>query len=801
VITLSSFDYASFNNILHYETYDPMTQIFHNKQSQGFILEAAALTGASEETAKIFTSILIDVLPKNADLQIMLWGSDKIGEKLNNFEKHRSGLGDIYALIAKKRIEYLKKGAHQSLISQGIMLLRDFRLFLSVSLPAKKDQNLVRELVRLREDIKSTMQSINFSTKIVDVEQFISVITDILHPSSDVNPTKQRWNPHDSLSMQVIDPEYSMRVYKDRLLIENEKEVFDVRALTVRNFSESAVLWQMEEAIGQLYNPFLQIPCPFLLSFSIRLQDSELSSLFTTVKSINSEKTANSKQSSFSRLLPKKHRELQHIQDRLEQGDKLVKTHFQIILFCKENEADVAEKKVRNLFDSNGWELKKTRYLQLQSLLAALPMRMTEGMYTDMKLFGRLKTITAFNAANVSPLIGEWNGTETPMLLLAGRRGQLAAFSPFDNQNGNFNVVIAAPSGKGKTTFSLEYVFGLRSAGNKVWVIDIGHSYQKLCNILGGTFIEFKSENVICINPFTYISDFEETRELLNALLAAMARPTSRVNDEENAYLEQAIKAAWFLKGNEATITTIAEWLTSQESSICKNLYLLLSSYIKGGKYERYFEGKSNIDLSNSFVVLELQELKNKKALRRIVMMVLMFQINQTMYFGERTIKKTLILDEFWQHFDDQSDGMSEFINEYARTVRRFTGSLVAIAQAIEDYFKNNATMAVYDNSDYMIVMGQKEESIALLAKSEKFILNPMSEMLFKSLRKTDEYSECIIKSPSGLSVHRIMLDPFSRILYSSKGEEFDAVQLLEKQGYSLCDAIEIVARKFTHAS
>ena len=68
--------------------------------------------------------------------------------------------------------------------------------------------------------------------------------------------------------------------------------------------------------------------------------------------------------------------------------------------------------------------------------------------------------------------------------------------------------------------------------------------------------------------------------------------------------------------------------------------------------------------------------------------------------------------------------------------------------------------------------------------------MDPFTEKLFKSLKKTDDYSECIIKSPSGLSIHRILLDPYARILYSSKGEEFEAVKHLQAQGLSLQEAI-----------
>lgn len=792
-----SFDYGALNHILHFDGYDRESGIFYNKNSQGFILEASLLTGSNEETATILTSIFIDVLPKNADIQFILWGSDKIGAVLDQFEAARAGKGEVFEWLAKERTTFLKKGAYRSLIQQGSFILRNFRLFIAVSLPAKQNQDFVTDLIRVREDIASSLLSIQISTCSLPIEAFISAIHDILHPSTNVYPTRSRWNPYDSLSTQLINPEYCMRIYKDNLKIENEKETWEIRALTVKEYHEKPVLWKMEDSIGQLFNISRQILCPFLLSFNIRLMNRESASLGNTIKSLDTEQTAKHADSIIMQYLSKKYQDLQFVNARLLQGDRLVKTSFQVILFAHEKEAQSAERKVIDLYQSNGWKLKKTAYLQLQSLLAALPMRMTEGMFQDMKLFGRLYTMTAFNAANVLPILGEWKGTETPILLLPGRRGQIAGFNPFDNKAGNYNIAIAAATGKGKSVLTQDYITGLLGSGGRVWVIDIGKSYEKTCKTEGGVFIEFSPNIPICLNPFTHIKIFDESLELLKPLIAAMARPTSGITDEENVYLEKAIKAAWQLKHNQTTITTITEWFKSQKVKTCDDLAHLLYPFTHEGMYGRYFEGDATINLDNQFVVLELQALDKMKALRRIVMMLLVFQINQVMYLGERTQTKTLILEEIWKHFKGKSDGMSEFIEEIARTVRRFTGSLVAIAQSINDYFENSTTTAVYDNCDFMIVLGQKEEAIDQLRKNERFAMNPMQERLYKSLKKTDEYSECIIKSPAGLSVHRIILDPYSRILYSSKGQETDAVIALQKQGYSLRDAIRKVAEKF----
>src|SRR5690242_4335917 len=91
-----SLDYHSLNQLLHFDGYNPSTDIFYNKKSQGFILEAYPLLGANEELVNILTSLVTDVLPFNTDLQFILWGSPKIGGILDRFEQVRSGNGEVY---------------------------------------------------------------------------------------------------------------------------------------------------------------------------------------------------------------------------------------------------------------------------------------------------------------------------------------------------------------------------------------------------------------------------------------------------------------------------------------------------------------------------------------------------------------------------------------------------------------------------------------------------------------------------------------------------------------------------------
>jgi len=787
-------DLYSLSKFLPYESYDAETDIYHNKKSQGFIIEACPLLGASEETVNILTSLITDVLPAHVDLQFILWGSPKLGEILDRFQEARSGGNNILEWLAKKRTDFLKQGAFESLTSNGCFILRDLRLFIVASQVREGDEG-VRTLITLRDDMINSFKSINASTRTIKVEEFLSIFTDILHPTANVYPAKQSWDPYNSLSQQLIDPESFIRIYKDKVQIENNQETWELRALSVKEYPKVMAQWKMTDAIGQLFNHSLQMPCSFVKSFSIRLIDYEKASFNAQVKSLNKGKTARSPLAKFMPRVSKEYDEWTFIQNRLSEGDRLIQGFFQVILFAKEKEANGVERKVRDLYRANGWKLKKTLYLQLQSYFSMLPMMMSEGLYDDLKKLGRLYTMTAFNSINVAPLQGEWKGTKTPSMALPGRRGQLSLWDPYDNE-GNFNIAIMAAPRKGKSVFTQEYIVSILGSGGRVWVIDAGRSYQKTCKMLNGQFIEFSDSIPICLNPFTSITNIDEFMELLKALLSSMARPINGASEEEINYLEKAIKAAWEMKGNDATISTIAQWLEEHESIVCKNLSHLLYPYTKGS-YSRFFEGKCTVNFDNPFIVIELQELSSKKDLQKTLLQLVIFLISQEMYHTDRNKKKVCIIDESWELFDSEDISTGKFIEAGYRKAPKYRGSFVSIAHSVDDFLKNPMSRAAFSCSDFKIFFGQTPDAINRLKKEDIIDMDGFTERLFKSLKVTTDYSECIIKSNDGLSVHRIILDPYSRILFSTKGEEFEAVNQLENQGHSLIEAIEIVAKKF----
>ena len=148
---------------------------------------------------------------------------------------------------------------------------------------------------------------------------------------------------------------------------------------------------------------------------------------------------------------------------------------------------------------------------------------------------------------NLLPMQGEWQGTKSPGMILAGRRGQIFTWHPFDNNAGNYNVCVVGRSGSGKSVFMQELMTSTLGLGGKVFVLDVGRSFEKTCFLLEGQFIEFKAKTPLCLNPFSTIPAHDEEAAqdalaMLKSVIMLMAAPTQGVDDMGAALIEQAMR-------------------------------------------------------------------------------------------------------------------------------------------------------------------------------------------------------------------------------------------------------------------
>jgi conjugal transfer ATP-binding protein TraC len=788
-------------------------------QHLGFCIEAMPQTGSSEEMERVLASLFM-TCPPGAGIQVSLYASPHILPTLRAQAAMLPGDGakdqgeadgrrnnNIYRVLGRRRIDHYLQGTGASLFSHHVYLLRNFRCVISITLPLDPNTPAdVEEALRIKESAHATLRSAHMPGWDWGPEDLLNCVADFFDHERVFGREGDKPIEYDdtkTLRAHVSNPETAAAVADS--FIKFRKAGGSETALqcfSVRQYPKYYRLGNMGALIGDYYQMALSIPCPFLITMGAITLDYESAKTKAHMKAARATQAAGSYMAHFQPDLQDRKRDWDMVLRAFDNGRNVVQMYHQIVLLSRIEDVSRSEHAVRAVWRARGFDLAKDVYLQHQALMAALPCTLTPALQKDLQVFGRAGTKTADNAVMSSPLIAEWKGTETPVLTLFGRRGQIMAFDLFDNKGGNFNFSVAALSGSGKSVFVNEIAFRYLGTGTKVWVIDVGRSYRNLCELLDGEFIEFSDErhNTICLNPFSMVVDINNDMEMLLPLVAQMASPREPLDNYAYSALAAAIKRVWDQKGKGATITDVHDLLRtgrlSEEGEPERDLTRLataLEPYTRYGVYASYFEGEANIQFNKDFVVLELEELKSKKDLQAVVMQLMMYRITQEMYL-DRSKRKLVIIDEAW---DLMGSGSSAgFIEAGYRRARKYGGAFGTITQSVEDYYKNDATRAAIANADWLFLLRQKPESIDRLGKEGKLHVDEwMKRQLSSVATEHGYYSEIFVHGPMGSGVGRLILDPFSMLLYSTRAEDFQAIKTLTDQGMSVVDAIEAILK------
>lgn len=773
---------------LPYRVYDDTSEFFFNEQSVGFVFEGTPFVGVEESVQSHLLGLFQYILPPGACIQFHLLASDYIDSLLDKWRLTHNLSNPLYQQLVAKRVKCLSTARPLG------APLRNFRLFISVSFTRHTlKSHGARRMKDMKKQVSTTFEALGMKLRPVDPIGMIGFIHETLGKAN----SELAYNPLEILSSQVVPENCFFQLHTDHMQM-NEGESY-LESYTVKKFNSPWSLAGMDAIIGSESNNFLQIPCPFMLHYGITISDDSNINRKTTQKQAAMDYQANVP--NLRKYIPSldfQIAEWDFVRAKFDEGQRLIKTRFQIIVRGAQKNRIENEQALLNHFTSHRWKIEKDRFIQLPSFISTLPMCWGEGASQDSIFFSKAKTTLSYEPANLLPILAEWKGTRTPGMILSGRRGQLFFWHPFDNDAGNYNTCVVGRSGSGKSVFMQELVTSVLGMGGRVTILDVGRSFEKTIKLLGGEFIEFSTHSPICINPFSSIpsNDPEAASDalgMLKPILSLMAAPNAGTSDLENAYLEKALSQIWETYKTKGTLTHIANWLLAQEDDVAQKLGEMLFPYTNKGIYGRFFNGPSNIDLSKSAVVVELEELKERKDLQAVVVQMVILQVTNQIYLGDRKTPSCLVLDEAWDMLRGKQSGV--FIETAARRLRKYYGALVTGTQSVNDFYATPGAQAAFENSDWMCLLSQKKESIAQLKKSGRLTMEGGLDETLKSVHtKQGHYAEIMITGPDGYALGRLTLDRFSQLLYSTKADEYAAVKSLEHQGYSIAEAIELLS-------
>ncbi|MEX3984239.1 TraC family protein [Paraburkholderia sp. EG287A] len=824
-------DRVPLSNWLNYRDFDDDRNLAYLTVSDtfraGFVLGFLPLLVAGTDVESQLEAVLTNC-PPDTVVQVGVLAASQTQQILDAWLQSRlvNNKHPVLAEIALRRAEYFGAASEQggTLTYEGSDFQpRKFFYYISVSLPyhgAPGDEGAIdiflKNVVGLRATLEGALKGASIPSMSLNREAFEFLMNELLNPQLSPSARRERLE-HNSMPMpeSLVDRESRLRVQADgTLLFSSQKDGSrDVIATVLTMDAPPVEGWlpNTSKLMGHPLSRDDRIACPFWLHTTMVVQNPDKAKDRITMKlgSLNKQMMSDSPwyRSMMGHLYTQKE-ELDGLIEAARGGHAPLRVWSGVVLYNTPDRSKRDTEYVANLWRKAGFRCSPERYISLPVFLAGLPLMYDPVMDPPGRGLQRANTVNSFNAATLMHVQGDWQGSAPQRggPLLVSRRGQLATLDLFDTSS-NYNFVVVAQSGSGKSFFSNELAVDFLSRNGVVRIFDVGRSYKRFASVMGGTILEFNPENPVSLNPYSGIKTHGELYELmpmLKSLIRQMAFPLSTDESMETQFnweyqaIEQAITGAWETNREATGLEHVYHWMRDQGDERYENLAFQLYPFAVG-RYAPWFNGPRQVQLDNDLIIVELEDLEVDPDLQAVVMTLMIHQITKDMYLSDpdRKRPKLLLVDEGWRLLGDKQSG--GFISKAFRTVRKYRGCAGAITQSFGDFAASAAARAALENAAWQFVLKQKPDSIDF-AVSQKWISD--DETLVQMLKTVNSdqkqgFSEIFVKGESGQGVYRFVTDRHSYWLYTTNGADLARLaETQEKFGFTLPQAVDYLARQ-----
>lgn len=773
------------------ESFDEETHLFTMADGAiGFGFVAKPLPGGDESVTQRLNVLFSFDYPKESFIQIMLMGSQDIRPTLDKIKHIRNTQDEALKESLNNRLKMLTEGSNQAISLHAQSYVREYKVVFTIKLPLEQKKQLPKQheisaARDLRLSFEQTLKSAGFVPQTMDAELYLRVVGQLLHwgPSANWRSPAPYYDNTTPVNEQLSEYDDMMQTDANGVWLGNKR----LRILSPGRLLGQMSLHSMRRMIGDPLTGARGIHGNFFINLNIFIPDN-------VIEKQKAEKERNSvNYQAFGPMLkfnPKllfKKESTDLLFKSINDGDRILKINLCIGLFTDsldKSEARLTE--AQTYFSEIGWSMKEDKYITLPMLVNSLPLCADP---KAVQFLQRYKRCGSKHAVEFLPIISDWSGTGTPQLTFISRGGQIMNMDMFDS-NTNYNTCIVAASGSGKSFLTNDIITSYISSGAKCWVIDIGRSYEKLTHAIGGDFVEFGEKSQICLNPFQIIKNYNEEADMLVGIVMSMAAMEDKLSDLQHARLRSILKELWDEHEAGMTVDRVAEKLLQDEDRRVVDMGHQLFAFTSTGEYGRFFNGENNVNFNNALTCLELEELKGRGHLQQVVLLILIYQIQQAMYLGNRDQRKILIIDEAWDLL--AKGNIAKFIETGYRRFRKYNGAAITITQSLNDLYSSPSGVAIAENSANLYLLYQKPETIESIKRQNRLMIGEGGYTFLKSVHTvTGQYSEIFFVTSYGVGIGRLMVDKYTKLLYSTHPDDIKKISERTSRGMTTAEAIE----------
>ena len=417
---------------------------------------------------------------------------------------------------------------------------------------------------------------------------------------------------------------------------------------------------------------------------------------------------------------------------------------------------------VEGILQSNGIQTRRANFRQQQIYFSCLPLMQNE---YDIKNASKRNVLT-------SGLIGTYPFVSSSIFDEEGiyignniYNNSLVFIDKFNRDKyKNGNMCVFGASGAGKSFFTKLQIIRNWLIGIEQFVIDPEREYQNICKNLDGSLLTIGPSSKSYINIFDIRENsIEENRGYLSTkiqkLLGFFGLIFGELDEEEKAKIEEKIIETYRRKEitfddaslYQKNIELKAIFKNSKQMPKLGDFYEILKEDKNMKKYElqllpfingslSFFNQYTNIELENKLIVADIYELEEENLKYGMYIFTELFwdKIKE-----DRNKRKSIYLDEIWRLIGITSNKeVASFIYKIFKTIRKYSGSSVAITQDISDLFSLDNGIygkSILNNSCIKAFFSLEEENIKIL---EEFTnISEKEKIEIRSLKK----GECLM--------------------------------------------------------
>jgi conjugal transfer ATP-binding protein TraC len=328
----------------------------------------------------------------------------------------------------------------------------------------------------------------------------------------------------------------------------------------------------------------------------------------------------------------------------------------------------------------------------------------------------------------------------------------------------------------------------------KIFIVDIGGSYKKLSENLGGQYIPFGVGQGLSLNPFDLApNETSPSSHKIKFLLGLVEMMTKEEGDKrlpklERAELEEAIQSVY--QREARTLSNLRDTLLRHADPIVQRYGKILNPWCGNNPYGRFVDAATNVELHREIIVFDLKGLEVYPDLQAASLFIITDFIWREIQ-KDRDKPKFVVFDECWALLKDEA-GIA-FIEEVFRTFRKYHAAAIAISQNIDDFAKSQIAGAILSNSAIKWVLMQRGADQDRLR--EVLQLNPNEMQLVTSLQQErGRYSEAFLMAGDQRGLVVVESTPLEYWLATTDPRDLAQIDLEKKKSPHL-DNLSLVRK------